>query len=56
MSYVGLPKGTNTQIEHDNKNPLLRAKNKWLLAHEESAAFKNGAALGITGENLVIKY
>lgn len=56
MSYVGLPKDTNTEIAHDNKNPLLRAKNKWLLAHKDSKEYKNGAVLGVTGENLVIKY
>ena len=56
-SYVGLPRGTNTDIEHDNKNPLLFAKNKWLIAHEESPEYKrDGALLGITGTNLVIKY
>ena len=56
-SFVGLPKGTNTAITHDNKNPLLFAKNKWLLAHKDSDAHKiKGAVAGITGENLVIKY
>ncbi len=57
MSYVGLPKDTNTDITHDNKNPLLFAKNKWLIAHADSNEYKkDGALLGITGENLVIKY
>ncbi len=56
-SYVGLPKDTNTDITHDNKNPLLFAKNKWLIAHEESNEYKrDGALLGITGKNLEIKY
>lgn len=56
-SFVGLPKDTNTAIAHDNKNPLLFAKNKWLLAHKDSSEYKEkGAVLGITGENLVIKY
>lgn len=56
-SYVGLPKDTNTDITHDNKNPLLFAKNKWLIAHEDSNEYKrDGAVLGITGKNLEIKY
>ncbi len=56
-SYVGLPKDTNTDIAHDNKNPLLFAKNKWLIAHEESNEYKrDGAVLGIMGKNLEIKY
>lgn len=56
-SYVGLPKGTNTAVEHNNKNKLLTAKNKWLLAHKDSNEYKSdGAFLGITGDNLVIKY
>lgn len=56
-SYVGLPKDTNTNITHENSNPLLFAKNKWLIAHEESNEYKcDGAVLGITGKNLQIKY
>ena len=56
-SYVGLPKDTNTDIAHENTNPLLFAKNKWLIAHAESNEYKrDGAVLGITGKNLEIKY
>ncbi len=56
-SYVGLPKDTNTDITHENNNPLLFAKNKWLIAHADSNEYKNdGALLGITGKNLEIKY
>ena len=56
-SYVGLPKDTNTEITHNNTNPLLFAKNKWLLAHADSNEYKkDGAVLGITGKNLEIKY
>lgn len=57
MSFVGLPQHTNTEITHDNKNPLLFAKNKWLIAHADSNEYKReGALLGITGKNLEIKY
>lgn len=56
-SYVGLPKDTNTDITHNNTNPLLFAKNKWLIAHEDSNEYKkDGAVLGITGKNIEIKY
>lgn len=56
-SYVGLPKDTNTDITHNNTNPLLFAKNKWLIAHKDSNEYKrDGAVLGITGKNLEIKY
>ncbi|MEY8319985.1 DUF4867 family protein [Lachnospiraceae bacterium 46-61] len=58
---VALPKGTNykkpefsAQIEEDK---LLWAKNKWLLAHSQSNEAKQGAYIGITGENIdIAKY
>lgn len=56
-SFVGLPKDTNTDITHDNNNPLLFAKNKWLIAHSEAKSLlKDGALEGITGTNYIIKY
>ena len=55
---VGLPKGTNVGCpDFDRVNPedkLLTATNKWLLAHAESAEAKDGAWVGITGENIDI--
>ena len=49
---VGLGKGTNTPIERDAKNPILWARNKWLLAHEDNTELvKKGAFAGIYGEN-----
>ena len=55
---VGLPKGTNvgmpsfTPVNQEDK--LMTATNKWLLAHAESSEAKNGAWIGITGENIDI--
>ncbi|MCR5196629.1 MAG: DUF4867 family protein [Pseudobutyrivibrio sp.] len=55
---VGLPKGTNVgmpKFTADNQeDKLLTATNKWLLAHAESSEAKNGAWVGITGENIDI--
>lgn len=55
---VGLPKGTNVgkpEFTADNKeDTLLTATNKWLLAHAESSEAKDGAWVGITGENIDI--
>ena len=55
---VGLPKGTNVgKPEYPAKNQedkLLTATNKWLLAHEYSSEAKDGAWIGITGENIDI--
>ncbi len=55
---VGLPKGTNvgkpdfTPANREDK--LMTATNKWLLAHAESSEAKDGAWVGITGENIDI--
>ena len=55
---VGLPKGTNvgkpdfTPANQEDK--LITATNKWLLAHAESSEAKDGAWIGITGENIDI--
>ncbi len=55
---VGLPKGTNVgkpEFEAGNQeDKLLTATNKWLLAHAESSEAKEGAWVGITGENIDI--
>lgn len=53
---VVLPKGTNTEkpdfapVSAEDK--WMTARNKWLLAHIDSAEARNGAHVGITGENL----
>lgn len=55
---VILPKGTNTYAPVI-KNPtfedrLMTARNKWLIAHPESSEAKNGAYVGLKGENIDI--
>ncbi len=53
---VALPLGTNTAkpaIEgKDPEDRLLRARNKWLLAHREAPEAADGAWIGLTGENI----
>ena len=55
---VVLPKGTNTaKPEFEPKSfedTLLTARNKWLIAHAESSEAKNGAYVGLVGENIDI--
>ena len=55
---VALPKGTNVgTTETSGKCPedaMLWAANKWLLAHPESQEAKDGAWVGLVGENLDI--
>jgi hypothetical protein len=59
---VILPKGTNVDfkksIHHLNEeDPFLFKTNKWLLAHQEHQAFVlQGAKIGLTGKNYVLKY
>lgn len=56
-AVVALPKDTNTALDTPVTDPLLFAKNKWLVAHEEaSTVLAKGAKPGITGENYVVKY
>lgn len=56
---VALPRGTNTEKpEAANKcgdAKLLWARNKWLLAHTDSAEAAQGAYVGLSGENIDIK-
>lgn len=55
---VALPKGTNTDkptiTPKSWEDRLLFARNKWLLAHPDSAEAANGAYKGITGANIDI--
>lgn len=55
---VILPKDTNTKIDFKIKkqgeSKLLFAKNKWLIAHKEAGLEKDGAHIGLIGENLSI--
>ena len=53
---VVLPRGTNEGLSFKpdgrGENALLFAVNKWLLAHPESGLEKQGACIGLQGENL----
>ena len=53
---VVLPLGTNTTKpaieEKDPEDRLLRARNKWLLAHPEAPEAADGAWIGLMGENI----
>ena len=58
---VALPQGTNTEkpdiTPKSPEDKLLWARNKWLLAHPESGEAKQGACIGLTGENIdIAKY
>ena len=55
---VALPMGTNTEkpdiTPRSPEDKLLWARNKWLLAHPESGEARQGAYIGLTGENIDI--
>lgn len=55
---VALPRGTNEALANKPSNSLedklLLNKNKWLLAHADSGLDKDGAWIGLRGENLSI--
>lgn len=56
---VALPEGTNTDKpeirDSVSCDTLLWARNKWLIAHPDSSEAKQGAYVGISGENIDIK-
>ncbi|MDD2978566.1 MAG: DUF4867 family protein [Hespellia sp.] len=53
---VVLPKDTNTdltfELKGEDDDPLLTAKNKWLLAHPDAKI--DGAVNGLVGENVTL--
>lgn len=56
---VILPKDTNLDLVKKPANAkgedaLLFARNKWLVAHEESGLDKDGAFIGLKGDNLTV--
>ena len=55
---VALPRGTNTDkpelATECGDSKLLWARNKWLLAHPDSAEAGQGAHIGLVGENIDI--
>lgn len=55
---VALPQGTNTEkpvfTPKTEEDTWMTARNKWLLAHAESSEAKDGAHIGLKGENIDI--
>ena len=55
---IVLPKGTNEAMPEitpkNEEDTYLWAANKWLLAHKDAAEAKDGAHVGIIGENVDI--
>ena len=55
---IVLPKGTNTAKPNftpvSEEDRWMTARNKWLLAHPDSAEAKDGAHIGLKGENIDI--
>ena len=53
---IVLPRNTNTDLDRpaakNDEDKMLWARNKWLLAHADSAEAKQGAYIGLKGENL----
>ena len=55
---VVLPRGTNAEIRPASltrEDRLLWARNKWLIAHPDSAEAARGAFAGLTGKNITVK-
>lgn len=55
---IALPRGTNSETGRRSltrEDRLLWARNKWLVAHPDSAEAAQGAFAGLTGENLTVK-
>ena len=55
---IALPRGTNTDKPEFSprswEDRLLRARNKWLLAHADAPEAADGAYVGLVGENIDI--
>ncbi len=56
---VILPKGTNTDKPvfqaRNEEDSWMTARNKWLLAHGDTNEARNGAHIGLVGENIDIR-
>ncbi len=56
---VVLPRGTNTKKPDfkaiNEEDSWMTARNKWLLAHKDTDEARNGAHVGLVGENIDIK-
>ena len=56
-AVVALPKDTNTPLTETVSDPLMTARNKWLVAHPDAKRLvAEGAVVGIKGENYTVKY
>lgn len=51
---IFLTQGTNRELDCKPASPCLWRENKWLYAHPESNQAKQGAYIGIVGENILI--
>lgn len=51
---VALPRGTNVSSERSDIDKTLWGTNKWLLAHKDTNEAKDGAYVGLVGENIEI--
>ena len=54
---VGLPRGTNEPLPEafsatEGESKLLRARNKWLIAHRDAPEAAQGAFVGLLGDNI----
>lgn len=61
-AVIILPRGTNTPLENKNKScstegEILLMRNKWIITHKDREPLvKNGAYIGLLGENKEVKY
>ena len=56
-SVVGLPLGTNTDLEITPEDKLIFRKNKWIICHvDNNELIEKGVVPAITGTNFQIKY
>lgn len=56
-AVVALPKGTNTPLTSPVSDPLMTAKNKWIVTHPDAKKLVDkGIVVGISGENYTVKY
>ncbi len=55
---VVLPRGTNTEMPvfepKTEEDKWMTARNKWLLAHKDASEARNGAYIGLYGDNIEI--
>ncbi|MHB8061818.1 MAG: DUF4867 family protein [Ruminiclostridium sp.] len=60
-SIIVLTAGTNQPLSmapmpNNDEDKLLWMQNKWLIAHKDSVPASKGAFIGISGDNIEIKY